>query len=138
MKVKEAMHADAEWRAPDTSLAEIAALMRSNDIGAVPIGENDRLVGMVTDRDIALRAFADGKDPSAMTASDVMSKGVVYCTTAEEIGDAIHLMEQKQIRRLPVIDEDKRLVGMLSLGDVTHAVSQELGGELARSVSGHH
>ncbi|MEM8752471.1 MAG: CBS domain-containing protein, partial [Pseudomonadota bacterium] len=91
MKVKEAMHADAEWRAPDTSLAEIAALMRSNDIGAVPIGENDRLVGMVTDRDIALRAFADGKDPSAMTASDVMSKGVVYCTTAEEIGDAIHL-----------------------------------------------
>ncbi|MCR9087779.1 MAG: CBS domain-containing protein [Rhodobacteraceae bacterium] len=137
-KVTDAMHSGAKWCTPDTSLADIAALMRSEDIGAVPIGENDRLVGMVTDRDIALRAFAEGQDPAALTARDVMTEGIVYCTTGEEIGDAIYLMEQKQVRRLPVINNKKRLVGMLSLGDISHAVSQELTGEFAQSVSDHH
>ena len=138
MKVSEAMHAGVEWRSPDTPLAELAALMREHDIGAVPIGENDRLIGMVTDRDIACRGFGAGRDPSSLTARDVMTEGIVYCTANEEIGDAIRIMESRGIRRLPVIDENKRMVGMLSLGDVSHAVSRELSGELVRAVADHH
>lgn len=138
MKVREAMHEGVEWRSPDTPLNEISALMRDEDIGAVPIGQNDRLVGMLTDRDIACRAFKNGKDAAALTAGDVMSKGIVYCTANEEVDDAIRLMESKQIRRLPVLNDKKRMIGMLSLGDVTHSVPRELAGELARSVSDHH
>lgn len=138
MKVKEAMHGDAIWRGPDTSLKELASIMRKEDIGAVPIGENDRLIGMVTDRDIAIRAFADGKDPSTLTARDVMTEDIVYCRDDESIDDAVHLMEEKKLRRLPVINGKKRLVGMLSLGDVAHATSQSLCGELTKAVAAHH
>ena len=137
MKVKEAMHIGVEWRTPDTSVAELARLMAAEDIGAIPIGENDRLVGMVTDRDIALRAF-ENANPMKKTARDVMSKGIVYCMENENIEDAMHLMEQKEIRRLPVINDKKRMVGILSIGDISHAVNQSLSGELIRAVSDHH
>jgi CBS domain-containing protein len=138
MKVKQAMHKQAEWRDPATPLTELAKLMKSEDIGAIPIGENDKLVGMVTDRDIAVRAVANGGDLSKATARDVMSKRIIYCTEDQEIEDAVHLMEEKQIRRLPVINAEKRMVGMLSLGDVSHAAGQSLCGELVKAVSAHH
>ncbi|QPH52373.1 CBS domain-containing protein [Pontivivens ytuae] len=138
MKVKDAMHEGVQWCAPDTPLAEISKLMAQEDIGSVPIGEDDRLVGMVTDRDICLKAFGNGRDPAKLTARDVMHEGIVYCTTEEQIEDAVHLMESKGVRRLPVINDKKRMVGMLSLGDVSHAVSHELTGELTRAVSAHH
>ncbi|WP_193368315.1 CBS domain-containing protein [Pelagibius marinus] len=138
MKVRQAMHAGVDWCAPDTPLSEIARIMRDDDIGAVPIGENDRLVGMVTDRDIVCRGFADGRDPASLTARDVMTEGIVYCMEEAEIEDAIHLMENKQIRRMPVINDKKRMTGMLSLGDLSHAAGRELTGELAEAVSAHH
>lgn len=138
MKVKEAMHRDVQWRDPSTPITEIAELMRYEDIGAVPIGEDDRLVGMVTDRDIAIRAVAEDGDLSTTTAGDVMSEGVIYCAEDEDVEDAIHLMEDKQIRRLPVINHEKRLVGMLSLGDVSDVAAQSLCGELIKAVSAHH
>lgn len=138
MKVREAMHEGVEWVSPETPLTELARKMRKEDIGAIPIGENDRLIGMVTDRDIVLRAFSDGRDISSMTARDVMTEGIVYCRANEELGDALRIMEEKKIRRLPVIDENKRMVGMLSLGDVSSAASHELAGELASAVSAHH
>lgn len=138
MKVKEAMHRGVEWVSPDTSLSKIAETMRKHDIGAIPVGENDRLVGMVTDRDIVTKALAAGKAVDKTTAADVMTKGIIYCRDNEEIDDAVRIMENRQIRRLPVIDENKRMVGMLSLGDVSHAASQQLTGELARAVSAHH
>lgn len=138
MKVKEAMHPGVEWRDPETTVTEIAKLMRDEDIGAIPIGKNDRLVGMVTDRDIACRAVADGRDLTQTTAGDVMTKGIVFCTENEELDDAVRLMESKQIRRMPVINDDKRMVGMLSLGDLSHSVSHELSGELVEAVSEHH
>lgn len=138
MKVKEAMHRNAEWRDPSTPVSEIAKLMKKEDIGAVPIGENDRLVGMVTDRDIALRAVANGGDIASTTARDVMSKGVVWCKEDDDIKDAVQTMEKKSVRRLPVINDKKRLVGMLSLGDVSHATGRELSGSLLKSVSAHH
>lgn len=138
MRISEAMHPGARWISPDTDLSTVARIMRDDDIGALPVGENDRLIGMVTDRDIALRALANGRDAAKMTARDVMTSDIVYCRTDESIEDAIHLMQQKKIRRLPVINEDKRMVGMLSLGDISHATSRELSGGLARAVSAHH
>lgn len=112
--------------------------MREFDIGALPVGENDRLIGMVTDRDIAVRAVANGRDPSKLTAREVMSTGNVYCRDDEDLEDAVRIMEQKQIRRLPVIDDKKRMVGMLSLGDISHSASRQLTGEEVAAVSEHH
>jgi CBS domain-containing protein len=138
MKVKDAMHKGVEWVAPDTPVGEIARRMRDKDIGAVPVGENDRLVGMVTDRDIACRAVAAGRDVSKTSARDVMTKGIVYCRDTEDLDDALRIMEQKKLRRLPVIDENKRMVGMLSLGDIAHAATHELTGEVVSAVAEHH
>ena len=138
MKVKDAMHKGAEWVEPQTPIGEVARTMRDLDIGAIPVGENDRLVGMVTDRDIACRAVANGTDPGKLTAGDVMSKGILYCRETEDLEDAMRIMEQKQVRRLPVIDDRKRMVGMLSLGDIADAASHELSGEVIAAVSAHH
>ena len=138
MKVKDVMHSRVTWVEPGTSLAQIAKKMRDQDIGAVPVGENDRLVGMVTDRDICCRGLADGQDAGSLTARDVMSKPIIYCKVDDNIANAVRLMEQKKIRRLPVIDENKRMVGMLSLGDVSHRVTNHLSAELAKAVSAHH
>ena len=138
MKVRDAMHKGAEWCTVDTSLADIAKLMASKDIGAVPIGDNDRLVGMVTDRDITCRAVACGLDCTETTASDILSTEIVYCREDEEMEDVIQLMEHRQIRRLPVIDGGKRLVGMLSLGDLTQAGTAQQSAEFAAAVSAHH
>ena len=138
MKVKDAMHKGCEWVAPETPVPQIAKKMKDLDVGAVPVGENDRLVGMVTDRDIACRAVANGKDCSKLTARDVMTKGIIFCRENEDLDDAIQIMEQKQVRRLPVLNEEKRMVGILSIGDVSHAASHELTGEVTAAVSAHH
>lgn len=138
MKVRDAMHGKVEWAQPTETVQSLAKRMRELDIGSIPIGENDRLIGMVTDRDIALRAVADGRDPALLTAREVMSKGIVYCRDDEDLEDAVRIMEQKQIRRLPVVDEKKRMVGILSLGDISHSASRQLTGEVAAAVSAHH
>lgn len=138
MEIAAAMHKQAGWASADTPVSELAKRMQQDDIGAVPIGKDDKLVGMVTDRDIALRVVAVGRDPAKTTAEEIMTKGIIYCRTTETVEDAIHLMDQKKIRRLPVIDHDSRLVGMLSLGDISHAVGRELSGELLHAVADHH
>ena len=138
MKVKDVMHKGVSWVQPDASLTAIAKIMKTEDIGAVPVGENDKLVGMVTDRDIICRGLGNGKTPEKLTAKDVMTKGITYCRENEEVDDAIRIMESKQIRRLPVIDIDKRMVGMLSIGDISHSLPQEMSGEVMRAVSAHH
>lgn len=138
MKVKEVMHEGVTWIAPDETVANIAKKMRDEDIGALPVGENDRLIGMVTDRDITCRGTAAGADPTELTARDVMSKGIIFCRDEEDVDDAIHIMEEKKIRRLPVLNEAKRMVGMLTLGDVSSKVSDMLAGEVVRAVSAHH
>lgn len=138
MKVKEMMHKGVEWVSPDTSITAIAEMMQEGDIGAIPVGENDRLVGMVTDRDLAVRGLVKGTDISKLTAKDVMTKGVTWCRDSDSATEAARLMETKHIRRLPVIDEKKRMVGMLSLGDLSHAASQRTTVEALKSVSAHH
>jgi CBS domain-containing protein len=138
MKVKDAMHKGAEWVEAVTPVVTIAKKMRDLDVGAIPVGENDRLIGMVTDRDIIVRAISEGKDVGKLTARDVMSKGIVFCRDTEEVEDAVRIMEQKRIRRLPVLDENKRMIGMLSIGDVAHSASHEISGETISAVSAHH
>jgi len=138
MKAKEAMHKGVEWVSPDTPVTTLAKKMLEQDIGAIPIGENDRLIGIVTDRDITLRAVANGKDISGLTARDVMTKGIVWCRDIDEVNQAVNIMQTKQVRRLPVIDQNKRMVGILSMGDISHAASKRTAAEVARAVSAHH
>ena len=138
MKVKDVMHRGVTWVEPNTSIREIARRMRDDDIGSVPIGENDRLVGIVTDRDIICRGVANGADCNALTARDVMSKPIIYCRADDDLELAIRIMEKNKIRRLPVIDKDKRLAGILALGDISEIVGQDAAGEVMRSVSAHH
>jgi CBS domain-containing protein len=139
MKVQKAMHKGVEWVDPDTPVAEIARLMRKHDIGAIPIGENDHLIGMVTDRDIVCKGLAkNGVDASRATARDVMTPGIHCCREDDDLSKAVQHMEQLQIRRLPVINANKRMVGMLSLGDLSQAAPSDVLSECVRSVAAHH
>jgi CBS domain-containing protein len=132
------MHSGVTWFQPTTPLKDIARAMRDQDIGCVPIGENDRLVGMVTDRDIICRGLAQNGDCLKMLARDVMSKPIVYCYEDEDVDDAVHVMEKHTVRRLPVISREKRMVGMLSLGDISTRAGRELAGEAIKATSAHH
>jgi CBS domain-containing protein len=138
MKVKDVMHCGASWIDPDAPLTDVADRMRNEDVGAIPVGENDKLIGMVTDRDIVVRGLSGDADPLQLTARDVMSKPIIFCLANEDVEDAVRIMERKQVRRLPVIDEHRRMVGMLSLGDVAAKASPSLCSETLRAVSAHH
>jgi CBS domain-containing protein len=117
MKVREAMTQDVRLVKPDQPISEAARLMAELDIGALPVQENDRLVGMITDRDIAVRAVANGRGPDTKVA-DVMSREVKYCFEDQSIDEVTQNMGEQRIRRLPVLTRDKRLIGILSLGDL--------------------
>jgi CBS domain-containing protein len=139
MKVKDAMHKGVDWVSPDTPLSAIAKLMREHDIGAIPIGENDKLIGMVTDRDIVCKGVAsDSLDIGRATARDVMTEGIHCCREDDDLAKAIRHMEELKVRRLPVINKSRRMVGILSLGDVSHAAPGNLLSECVKSVAGHH
>ena len=139
MKVKNSMHKGVDWVSPDTPVTELAKLMRDRDVGAIPIGENDRLVGMVTDRDIVCKGLAqDNFDARRATARDVMSAEIHCCREDEDLAKAVRHMEELKVRRLPVINKSKRMVGMLSLGDVSHSAPVDLLSECIKSVSAHH
>jgi CBS domain-containing protein len=138
MKVESSMHKGVEWVSPQTPVIVLANIMREQDIGAIPIGENDRLIGMVTDRDVTVRGVTNGTDVSALTAKEIMTKGIVWCRDADDVSHAANIMQSKQIRRLPVIDKDKRMVGILSLGDLSHAASEGTAAAVTKAVSAHH
>jgi CBS domain-containing protein len=137
MKVREAMTPKAEWVSPDLTLQEIAKKMRDKNIGALPVGEHDRLIGMVTDRDVCCRAVAEGRDPAKTTVREVMSKKISFCFDDQDLADAAHMMEEKQIRRLAVLNRDKRIVGMLSLDDFASHGERALAGEVLEKVAAH-
>ena len=139
MKVKEAMHKGVDWVGPDTPVTDLAKLMRKHDIGAIPIGEDDQLVGMVTDRDIVCKGLAeDSFDARRARARDVMTPGIHCCRDDDDLAKAVQHMEALKVRRLPVIDKSKRMVGILSLGDVSHSAPSDLLSECVKSVSAHH
>jgi len=117
MKVQDVMTQDVTMATPQTTLKQAACMMRDMDIGALPVGEQDRLVGMITDRDIAVRAVAAGKGPNT-AVSEVMTPDIKYCYCDQELDEVTDNMADIQLRRLAVLDRDKRLVGILALGDI--------------------
>src|SRR5687767_6163784 len=134
MRVSEAMTRDVRVASPGQSIRDVAKIMAEIDAGSVPVGENDRLVGMITDRDIAIRAIAAGKGPDT-PVRDVMSSEVKYCFEDEDLEHVAHNMGDIQVRRLPVVNRDKRLVGIVSLGDVAQNEDSETTGEATAKVS---
>ena len=133
MKVKEIMTRDIDVVSPETTLRDAAERMNSLDVGVLPVCENDRLVGMITDRDITVRATADGLDPFATQVGEVMSKDeLITCGEDEDVEAATRMMRDKRVRRLPVLGDDRRLVGILALGDVAvdDGDQKRIGGDL--------
>ncbi len=118
MKIVEIMTRDPELIDPNASIREAAKRMKNEDIGALPIGENDRLIGMVTDRDIAIRAVAEDRAPETTTVRDVMSEKVFYCFEDDDIEEAARCMAENQVRRLPILNRDKRMTGIVALADI--------------------
>lgn len=118
MLVRETMTRNVELGVPEMSLVEVAQKMREGDFGLLPIGEEDRLVGVITDRDIVIRAVAEGKDPQKTFAREIMSSKVLYCYEDQSLEEVAENLGENQIRRLPVLNREKRLVGILSLGDL--------------------
>jgi len=116
--VAEIMSTDVRTIQPQESLRRAAQCMQELDVGALPVCDGERLLGMLTDRDITVRGIADGLNPDQACVSDIMSPQVEYCTADQDAEDAKRLMGSKQLRRLPVVDKDQRLVGIVSLGDL--------------------
>jgi CBS domain-containing protein len=135
MQVSEVMTANVERVPPETSLREAGSKMRERDIGAIPVYEGDRLIGMITDRDIAIRAVADGTDPSKMTVRDAMSPGISYCFEDQDIREAGKQMRERKVRRLIVLNRDKRLVGIVSLGDLAAQGDDKVAGKALEAVA---
>jgi len=136
MLVKFIMTLDVEGVSPDTNIQEAARLMRSLDVGSIPVcGENSELVGMLTDRDLAIRATAKGLDPIATKVRDVMTEEVVYCYEDQDVQDAVKMMEALQVRRLIVLNRDNRLTGIVSLGDLAVRANEQNAAEVLKEVS---
>jgi len=145
MLVKDTMSRDVKTAAPEMTIKEAARIMADTDVGALPVAAGDRLAGMVTDRDIVVRAIAIGKGAET-TVGEVMTHDVLYCHEDEDIGHVAVNMAENQVRRLPVVDADKRLVGIISLADLADARADEAGealegitrpgGERSQSIEG--
>ena len=134
MKIREIMTRDVRVASPNDNLQQAAQMMEKEDFGALPIGEDDRLVGMLSDRDITIRAVARGLAPDRCKVRDVMTSDVKYVYDDESVADVARNMSELQVRRLPVLNRDKRLVGIDSLGDL--AVSEpKPAGEALHSIS---
>lgn len=115
-KLKDLMSRDVKVISPDMTIREAASQMRDGDFGMLPVGENDRMIGAITDRDIAIRGVAEGKD-AGTKVRDVMSEGISWAYEDDSVEAAAKIMSERQVRRLPVVDRDKRLVGIVALGD---------------------
>jgi CBS domain-containing protein len=136
MKVSQAMTPDVRITSPDDSIREAARLMAEIDAGVLPVGENDRLVGMITDRDIAVRAVASGKSPDTKVR-EVMSDEVLYCFEDEDLDDVAKKMSDVKVRRLPVLNRGKRLVGIISFGDLARNENARTTGRAIAEISEH-
>lgn len=135
MRVSDAMTRDVRVADPNQSIRDVAKIMAEIDAGAMPVGENDRLVGMITDRDIAVRAVAQGKGPDTPVREVMSDSKVMYCYDDEDLEEVARNMGDVRVRRLPVVNREKRLVGIVSLGDLAVHDSDETAGEAIAGVS---
>jgi CBS domain-containing protein len=130
MKIKQIMSRNVEWVRPTTPIAKAAEKMRELDIGFLPVCDNDRLVGTVTDRDIAVRSVAQGRDPRLAPVSEIMTTSVFYSYEDEEIDAVGRHMQEREVRRMMILSREKKLVGVVSLGDIAKTSGEsELAGE---------
>jgi CBS domain-containing protein len=132
--VKDAMTSEVKTAAPSQSLTDVARLMKQEDVGSLPVVEGDRLVGVVTDRDIVVRGIADGSDPHAIKAGDIASRDIVTVRPDDELDDALRLMAQHKVRRLPVVD-DGQLVGVVAQADVAQEAKEKDVGHVVEEIS---
>jgi CBS domain-containing protein len=135
MNVSEVMTDEVYIASPDETVQSAAQTMADLDTGVLPVGENDRLVGVLTDRDITVRLVAEGRDATSTLVKDVMSPQVCYCFEDEDIEDAALKMADWQVRRLPVLNRDKRLVGIISIGDMAREARPDVSGAALGSIS---
>jgi len=135
MRVSEAMTAGIRIAEPDEKIPHAAKKMRTQNIGSLPVVEQGKLVGMVTDRDIVIRAVGANKDISETTVRDIMSDECFWCAENEELDDAVRIMEQYKVRRLPVMNDNKEIVGILSLEDVALHAPASLTGEALKAIA---
>ena len=133
-KVRDVMTAGVELIGPDATLVDAAARMAEADVGILPVGENDRLVGVVTDRDLVVRGIAEGANPAETTIREIMTEKVLYCFDDQEPSEAASDMAKQQIRRMPVVDRQKQLIGMISLGDLARKDDAGKAGATLRQV----
>jgi CBS domain-containing protein len=134
MKVSEVMTRDVKLVAPEQSICDAAKMMAECDAGALPVGENDRLVGVITDRDIAIRAVGENKSPNT-AVRDVMTPQVLYCFEDETVEHVAENMGEKQVRRLPVLTREKRLVGIVSIADLSRKAKANTAGKAVAAIS---
>src|SRR5262245_23000408 len=136
MLVKDVMTRRVEVIHPDSTLQEAAERMKELDVGPLPVCDGDRLIGMITDRDITVRSTAQGQDPWTDRVRDAMTPGVIYCFEDQEVAEAARLMKDEQVRRLLVLNRDKWLVGIVSLGDLAvETGDDQLAGDTLEAVS---
>jgi CBS domain-containing protein len=137
MQTKDIMTPNVECVRPDATLQETARKMRDLDVGPLPVcGDDDRLAGMITDRDIIIRAVAEGKDPRTTTVREAMTEEIISCFEDQDVQEAARTMQERQVRRLVVLNRDKRLVGIVSLGDLaTESGDREKAGAVLQDVS---
>ncbi len=134
-KVRDVMTARPRCVTVDTPLGQVAELMEAEDIGAIPVLEGEELHGMVTDRDIVVRAVAKGKDPRGMPVREISSREIVTISPDQDLSDAVLLMAQNQVRRIPVVDDENRLVGVVSQADVALEAREKTVGEMVGEIS---
>ena len=136
MQLKDIMTYNVETISPEATLQEAAQTMKTRDIGSIPVCDGTRIQGMITDRDIAIRAVAEGRDPFTTMVRDIMTPDIMYGYENQDVEDAARIMEQAQIRRLVVLSENKDLVGIVSLGDLaTQSNNRSLSGETLEAIS---
>jgi CBS domain-containing protein len=133
--IREVMSSDVEVINPNDTLRDAAEKMRSLNVGPLPVCDGQRILGMITDRDIVVRAIALGKDPNTTQVADAMTSGIEYCFDDDNVDDVLHTMKVKQIRRMIVVDRSKKLVGIVALGDLSGEVSEQKVGETLEGIS---
>jgi CBS domain-containing protein len=133
--IRDAMTSNPSNVEMSSSVVEAARLMKSEDVGSIPVTEGERLVGIVTDRDIAIRVVAEGKDVQSVTVGEIASKDLVTIDPQQDLDEALRLMAQHQVRRLPVVEEDGRLVGILAQADVAQQGDDTKTGQVVEQIS---
>lgn len=134
-QIQDVMNRNFKFMAPDSPISQVAQQMRDNDCGFMPLAENDKIVGMITDRDITIRAIAEGKNPAETQARDVMTAKTYYCYDDQDVEEVCNNMGEIQVRRLPVVNRDKRLVGIVSMGDLAQSASRPNIGQTEQQIT---